>query len=191
MPCSAPAPGAPLTLAEYAVLADDDGWRDELVRGVLVREPRPGARHSRLVGELFVRLDAHGREHGLGVALVDTGFRLPGEPATVRGPDVAFIATARLPETTPVGFWEMAPDLAIEIVSPHDRWTAVQDRAFDYLDAGAREVWVIDPDARRATVHRSRAEAFTLGAEATLEGGDVVPGFRLRLTELFAAVRLR
>jgi len=176
-------------LAEFEAMPAEDAYRIELVRGAVVREPRPGARHSRLVTELLARLREHVRAQGLGIVLVDTGFRLPGEPATVRGADVAFIAAARLPEVAPPGFWELAPDLAVEIVSPHDRWTAVQDKAFDYLDAGTREVWLIDPAARRATVYRSRAESFVV--DDVLDGGAVVPGFSLVLRDFFDAIRLR
>jgi Uma2 family endonuclease len=74
----------------------------------------------------------------------------------------------------------------VEVVSPTDRWTAVQDKAFDYLDAGTREVWVVDPAARRVTIHRSRDESVVLRDAATLDGGRVLPGFALPLIELFA-----
>jgi Uma2 family endonuclease len=178
--------GRALTVEEFERLPDEDRYRIELVRGMLVREPRPGGEHGVVSSELFSRLDRHVRAAGLGRVLMETGFRLPGSPATVRGPDVAFLARERLPAQAPRSFWDVAPDLAVEVISPTDRWTRVQDKAFDYLDAGTREVWVVDPRARRVTVYRSRTESLVLGVESTLTGGAVLPGFELSLTELFA-----
>jgi Uma2 family endonuclease len=177
-----------LTVEEFERLPDEDLYRIELVRGTIVREPRPGGEHGLISSELFSRLDRHVRAAGLGRVLVETGFRLPGSPATVRGPDVAFLARERLPARAPRSFWEGAPDLAVEVISPSDRWTRVQDKAFDYLDAGAREVWVVDPLARRVTVYRSRTESVVLGADSTLSGGTLLPGFELRLSELFSGL---
>ncbi len=117
-----------LTVEQFERLPEEDEFRIELVRGRMLREPRPGAEHSQLTGWLFRRLAAHVEAHGLGIALVDTGFRIPGRPATVRAPDVAFIAMDRLPPVAPRGFWQLAPDLAVEVVSPSDRWTAVQEK---------------------------------------------------------------
>lgn len=177
--------GRPLTVEQFEQLPEEDRYRIELVRGMIVREPRPGGEHGVVSSELFARLDRHVRAAELGRVLVETGFRLPGSAATVRGPDVAFLARERFPARTPRSFWDVAPDLAVEVISPTDRWTRVQDTAFDYLDAGTREVWVVDPVARRVTVYRSRTEIIVLGAESMLTGGAVLPGFELPLTELF------
>jgi hypothetical protein len=119
-----------LTAAQFASLPREDAYRVELVRGRLVRAPRPMPLHARLVTGMVHRLH---------------GVLLAREPDTVRGPDVAFYSHARVPETRyDAGFWG-APDLAIEITSPSNRASDVQEKVTDYLDAGVRLVWVIDP----------------------------------------------
>ena len=99
-------------------------------------------------------------------------------------PDIAFVSTARLPENkrqaSPV-----APDLAVEVVSPTDIQYRVTEKAFAYLDAGTRLVWVIEPVAKTVTVYRSKTDIKTLLCEDTLTGEDVVEGFSCQVVELF------
>jgi Uma2 family endonuclease len=177
-----------LTISEYTTLPDDGGYRTELLRGRLVREPQPGGEHGVLAAELLARLGAHVRQRRLGRALVATGFQLPGEPHSVLGPDVAFVATARLPARTPVGFWQLAPDLAVEVRSPHDRWPDVLAKAHLYLESGTRCVWVVEPRRRRVHVFTTGAAPRVLSESDTLEDDDLVPGFSLPLAELFGAL---
>src|SRR5690606_2026139 len=106
---------------------------------------------------------------GLGRVLVETGVRYPGEPETVRRPDIAFIAASRLPPTPPVSFWQVVPDLVIEIVSPNERWTVVQRKVETDLEAGVREVWLVDPRARRLTTHTAAAAPRVLAADDVLD----------------------
>ena len=103
----------------------------------------------------------------------------------MRAPDVSFVVSNRLPAGPPQGYVPFAPDLAVEIVSPSDRASDVTRRLIDYLDAGSRLVWVIDPGTRTAAVHRSPSDVFMLREHDVLDGGDVLPGFRLPLAELF------
>jgi Uma2 family endonuclease len=97
---------------------------------------------------------------------------------------VAFLRRARVTEPLPEQYFEGAPDLAVEVLSPDDRWTEVEAKVDEYLAAGTVRVWVVD--ARRREVHvfgaggRSR-----LGGEQVLEGEELLPGFRLPLSELF------
>ena len=94
-----------LTLEEYERMPDEDGYSLELAAGRLVREPRPGARHGVIVGDLFRVLDSFVRKRGLGRVLIEAGFLLAEDPPTVRGPDVAFISVERLPAgPVPKGF---------------------------------------------------------------------------------------
>ncbi|MBI4520292.1 MAG: Uma2 family endonuclease [Gemmatimonadetes bacterium] len=181
-------PAGLLTADEFLRLPEEEGKRVELVRGRMVREPLPGGEHGVLVGELHARIAAHVRERGLGRALIECGFHLPGEPHTVRGPDVAVVSTERLPAETPRGFWQLAPDLAVEVVSPSDRWTKVLDKVHQYLEAGSRAVWVVDGRRRRVSVFRPGAETLVLNESDVLDGGDVLPGFSLPLAELFRAL---
>jgi Uma2 family endonuclease len=104
----------------------DDGWRRDLVRGQVVREPPAGFQHGRVAAQIAAILDAFVREHGLGVVVgAETGFILYDEPPTVRAPDLAFVAEGRL-ASEPVGFAPLAPDLAVEIVSPSNTSSEIQ-----------------------------------------------------------------
>jgi Uma2 family endonuclease len=177
-----------VTLFEYEALEEGEDERLELVRGRLVREPAPGGVHGVVLLELLHALHSHVRAHDLGRVLVETGVRYAGEPPTVRRPDIAFIAAGRLPEITPVSFWEVAPDLVIEIVSPNDSWTSIRDKIEMDLDAGVRAVWIVDPRARRVIVHTTAAASRVVTADETLIAGDVVAGFMLRVGDLFAGL---
>jgi Uma2 family endonuclease len=176
------------SIEEFERLPERD-WRTELVQGRLVREPLAGYEHGLLANRISFLLTAFVREHRLGdVLTAETGFVLSEDPPTVRGPDVAFVAAERVPtEGPPAGFARFAPDLAVEVVSPSSRLSEVQDKALDYLDAGARLVWVVEPRARRVMVYRSRSDIRVLGLEEELDGGSVLPGFRLPVREIFEA----
>lgn len=176
-----------LSVGEFERLPEEDAYRVELVRGRLVREPRPGARHGWLMARLGARLQRHVEENHLGLVCMDVGFVLSTDPPSVRGPDIAFLAGDRLPpgELT-TGFPRTAPDLAVEIISPSNSASELQRKVLEFLDAGSRLVWVVDPQARIVTAYRSRDEIRVLGESEELEGGDVLPGFRLPLEALFA-----
>ena len=149
----------------------------ELVRGVLrVREP-PGYLHGRVALRIAARIAEHVRAKELGeVFAAETGFRLSSDPDTVRAADAAFIQSARLPDPPPVGYATVAPDLVVEILSPNDRPGEVLQKVGDWLNAGTRVAWVIDPERRRARVYRADGSESMLGAYDALEGEDV-PGF--------------
>lgn len=175
-----------LTLEEFERLPEEGEYLLELVRGRLVREPRPGGQHGLLTGELVGRLHHHARAHGLGRVVTETGFLLTEDPPTVRGPDAAFISTRNFPATgAPTGFWRVAPDLAVEVVSPSNTATEIQEKILEYLDAGTHLVWVVDPRTRAVTVFRSKSNVRVLTDGDTLEGDDVLPGFKLEISELF------
>lgn len=174
------------TIEEFERLPEDDRHKFELVRGRLVRESRPGARHGRLGIKLGRRLDEFAIEHDLGLVFTDTGFTLFRDPDTLRGPDLSFVSRARIPASGYAGtFWQLAPDLAVEILSPSNRPGEMREKVSDYLAAGSLEVWVVDAERQLITVHRRNAEVERLEAGDTLDGGAVLPGFRLPLAELF------
>jgi Uma2 family endonuclease len=91
----------------------------------------------------------------------------------------------------PERFWEGAPTLAVEVVSPNDRADDIHDRVQDYLDAGSRQVWVLWPRQRSVSVHRPDADTRELGPDATLDGGDILPGFTVRVGDLLDVRRRR
>jgi Uma2 family endonuclease len=176
-----------LMTAEELLLLRDDGRKYELVNGRLrVSEP-PGVPHGYLQLRLGARLTAVVEAAMLGVVFVEGGVVLRRGPDTVRGPDVAFVAHARMPDPLAPGYFEGAPDLAIEIVSPGDAAWEVAEKVEEYLAAGTHLVWVVDPKNRIVVVHTPERVARVLRLADTLDGGDVVPGFRLTLAELFAS----
>jgi len=177
-----------MTIEEFQRMPESV-WRTELVRGRVVREPPAGGEHGSLAGKLHGRLARHVDDDDLGLVLAaETGSRLAEDPdGTVRAPDVAFVSWERIPEDgVPRGFWPGAPDLAVEMASPSNTAEEILEKVFDYLDASARMVWIVHPGTRSVTVYRSRTEIRILGDEDTLEGEDVVPGFRLPLARLFS-----
>lgn len=180
-----PTESSVLTLEEYATL-DEQGQEHitELVRGVLVREPRPGRRHGELQVEMAFHLRRWAEERGARVS-VESGFVLERDPPTLRGPDVAVVLESSDVETDDHGWGSRAPDVAVEVLSPTDSSTAIRRKTMDYLDAGARLVWLVDDEARTVMVHRPDGSANLLKEAETLSGEDVLPGFSLSLEELF------
>jgi len=165
----------------------DDGLKHEIEAGRLLSEPAPGARHGYSAIRMAYLLEAHVERHGLGVVLGnDTGFVLARSPDTVRGPDVSFVAREKLGgRRLPVGPFPGAPDLAVEILSPSNTPASIRAKVADYLAAGTRLVWVVDPAARRVTAYRSLLAPRTLDETHTLDGEEVVPGFSSGIDQLF------
>jgi Uma2 family endonuclease len=173
--------------AEDLYALRDDGRVQELVAGVAVTEPAPGGEHGRVEAQVVMLLKAFVRRNGRGrVYAGDTGFILARAPDTVRGPDVAFVSRERLQSIGEgPGYLPGAPDLAVEILSPGDRPGDVRAKVADYLAAGTRRVWVIDPDAQCVRIYRSLLDSRLLESTEELDGEDVLPGFRVEVAELF------
>lgn len=177
----------PLITAEQLFELPDDGLRHELVEGVLVSMPPASFAHGDACLEIATSLGSFLRAHpDLGRAVAnDTGFLLRRGPDTVMAPDVAFVSSARLPRDLS-RFAELAPDLVVEVVSPSDRASDVTAKALAWVTAGVRLVWVVDPQARIATVYRTDNRFEIVREDGVLDGEDVVPGFRLPLAEVLA-----
>lgn len=161
--------------------------RVELVRGHLtVREPS-GYHHGLVTARLTRALVNHVAATDLGDVLAgDAGFRLARNPDTVRGPDVAFISRTRAPRPTPIAFAPLAPDLVVEVLSPSDRHGETLEKVADWLNAGTRLVWVIDPLRRRARLYRADGTVASVDSDAALDGEDVLPGFTCGLDALLS-----
>jgi Uma2 family endonuclease len=157
----------------------------ELVAGhLIVREP-PGYRHGYVAAQLLLAIGSHVAANRIGrVLAAETGFTLFRKPDTVRAPDVAFISTERLPDRLLHGYPEFAPDLAVEVLSPSDRRGRVLAKIGDWLDAGARLVWIIDPERRHARVYRADGTEAFVDADGMLDGEDVLPRLSIRLTDV-------
>lgn len=173
--------------AEDLLRLPDDGNRYELIEGELRMMTPASPRHGRITNAVAFLLTRHVRQHDLGVVYAaETGFRLRQNPDTVRAPDAAFVARSRIPvEGEPKGFWAIAPDLVVEVVSTSDSASAVQAKVADWLAAGCRLVWVVYPDTQTVTEYRSLAEVRVLTADQELQGGDVLPGFSCAVAEIF------
>ncbi len=165
-----------------------EGKRTELVRGDLVVMAPAGGRHGRIANTIAYLLTEfiRARQRGM-VFAAETGFLLHRSPDTVRAPDVAFVAAERLADgEPPPGFLEMAPDLAVEVVSPSDSSAAVRDKVRDWLEAGTRLVWVVYPDSRSVTVHRHTGEPEEHSETDVLSGSPALPEFSVAVRDLFA-----
>jgi Uma2 family endonuclease len=150
----------------------------ELVRGVLVVREPPGYSHGRVTAALAARLHTHlGRAGTDQDLVVESGFTLARDPDTVRGPDIAVVSRARVPGPAPRGFPELAPDLVVEVRSPGARAGEVLAKVADWLTAGTRLVWVVDPDRRLARVYRQDGTETVVTEHEALDGEDVVPEF--------------
>lgn len=175
-----------LTLEEFELLPEEDAWRVELVRGMLVREPRPAVVHGWVQVRLGSLLMRHVEEHSLGYIFSDVGVILSTDPPTVRGPDLAFVSAERLPNGMPKrGFLPFAPDLCIEIISPSNTFSEIQEKVLEYLESGTRLVWVVYPETGSVTEYRSRIEIRILESTDALEGGNILPGLRVPVASLF------
>ena len=159
--------------------------RTELVRGVLVVREPAGYRHGRVSMELGFLLSRHVKETGAGqVVSGDTGFKLASDPDTVRAPDVAFISQERLPDPQTRGFPALGPDLVVEVLSPDDRPGETLAKIGDWLEGGARLVWIIDPERRVARAYRQGGTETHIAETGTLDGEDVLPGFACTLSSI-------
>lgn len=176
---------ARLISAEELLLSDIPNRSTELVRGVLVVREPPGSWHGRLAARVTFRLGQYVYPRRAGELFSqDTGFQIERDPDTVRAPDVAFVAAARMPQVGRRGYAPIAPDLAVEILSPGDRPAEVLAKVADWLRAGTSLVWVIDPDRALAHVHRADGTIAIVRDNEALDGEDVLPGFRCTLSEV-------
>lgn len=179
---------AQLLTAEDLLRMPDDGFRYELVRGELRKMSPSGHTHGKIAMRISVPLGNYVWKKKLGeVYAAETGFKLASNPDTVRAPDVAFVQKDRVKAAEDVqGFWPGAPDLAVEVLSPGDTYSEVDEKVLDWLDAGTRMVVVVDPRNRSVTVYRSRDNIAILSENDTLNGGEVVPGWKLLIKEIFS-----
>lgn len=155
----------------------------EIVAGQPEEKEMGGARHGgvgvRLIGRLVMHVEAHRLG---GIYGPDTTFQVGQNQ---RLPDVSFVAASRIPiEGEPEGIWPIAPDLAVEIISPNDLYERVSSKVREYFVAGVRQVWLISPEHQTVTIYHSLTHA-TILLENELVSDDLLPGFRCRVSELF------
>jgi Uma2 family endonuclease len=174
-----------ITTAEQLLRAGEEIGRCELVQGELRMMIPPGFEHGRVIINLTAPIANHVRANALGtVVAAETGFWLARDPDTVRAADIAFLCATR-PAGPDRGYYPGAPDLAVEVLSPDDWPGYVREKTAEWLGAGAREVWNVDPGKRTVAVHRSGEAPVVLGDPDTLRGGDLLPGFEIAVRAIF------
>jgi Uma2 family endonuclease len=176
-----------LLTADDLLRLDSQGVKGELIRGVLHETMSVGGRHGEIGGALISEIRPFVRSRRLGrVGGTDAGVLLERNPDTVREPDVLFISAEKLPLDVEVtGYYEVVPDLVAEVRSPSDTLTEFNAKIVMWLDFGVRLVLAIFPATRTVTVHQPDRPPTNLTYDDTLDGGDVLPGFRCRLRDVF------
>lgn len=177
-----------LMTADELLVMPKDGFHYELVKGELKRMPPTGREHGGVTMNLAAPLHLYVKLNKLGqVYAAETGFKLQSDPDTVRAPDIAFVRAERIHSTNrEQGYGDGAPDLAVEVLSPGNTKREMTDKVEEYLAAGGRLVWAVNPKSKTVTVYRSFTDVATLTENDTLDGGDVVPGFQIPVAEIFA-----
>lgn len=176
-----------LTAEEFARLPDpDDGSKQELVRGEVVTMAAPGFVHGRVQVNVAFTLETFIRANPVGRITVESGLVTETDLDTVRGPDVAFWSFDRLPaDRVPEVYADVAADLVVEVRSPGNTARKMTAKVREYLARGVRLVWVVDPEDRTVTVYTAPGGGTVLWDDATITGGDVLPGFSCPVAEFF------
>ena len=168
-----------MTLEQFLI---NDPRSYEYIKGELVPMSNPTVEHGLISANIVIRLGNYVRQHQLGrVVTAETTFQV-GQSG--RKPDVAYLSKERIPEdarqASPV-----PPDLAVEVVSPTDALYDVLEKVAEYLDAGTKMVWVIEPVLKTVTIYRSPTNIKVLTRDDTLMGEEVVEGFACSVMEFF------
>jgi Uma2 family endonuclease len=177
-----------LMTAEMLEVLPHQGRRLELVRGELRESMPTGGDHGDITMELAWHLKTHAKKNNLGKVLAaETGFIVDRNPDSVRAPDISFISREKIELLggLPKGFVPIAPELAVETVSPHDLYTESHDKALMWLEFGAQIVLLVNPRKSSITVYHSKKDIFVLEGDDILDLGTVLPGFTLRVGEIF------
>ena len=175
----------PITGEEFFKMGDIG--RCELVRGEVIHMSPAGWRHGEIAHKIAQYVSIHADENKLGeVSAAETGFYVQRNPDTVRAPDAMFVSNERVAQIgDPVKFLDVAPDLAIEVLSPDDTWMQVETKVEEYFQAGVPLIWVVDPDHRRIAVYNSSGNCILLHEANLLSGEDVLPDFSLPVSQIF------
>ena len=186
-PIPPPPPAEPRITADEFMALPLELKSYELVRGRLVEVPMTNYEHGEIEDNIMWLLNQYVRPRRLGrVTPGDAKFRLARDPDTLRMPDVAFVRADRLPPREQRrSYSPVVPDLAVEILSPSNRSRDIADKVAEYLRAGVRLVWVVDPVTETVTIHTSSAEPVTLSANDEIAGGVVLPDFRCPVAAFF------
>ncbi len=159
--------------------------RFELIEGNAVSRSQPGFNHGCVVANVGAALMGYVRPRKLGAVVAEAGFCVARDPDTVRSPDVAFVRAERIPPGGVRAFFDGAPDLAVEVISPSDRASEIIAKADDWLRFGCTAVWVVDPETKTVTVYSQRPQTLFLSVNDTLVCEELLPGFSLPVADVF------
>lgn len=174
-----------VTAEEFANFPNPpDGSKDELLRGEVITMPPPKGRHGYVQAMIAYLLLNAVRPGKLGWVLTESGVVIERDPDSVFGPDVSFYSAARHPNR-PEGYFEIPPDLVVEVLSPDDRRKKVHEKIKDYVKNGVKLVWLVDPEVKTVTVYAGSLRGTELDESEMITGGDVLPGFTCKVAEFF------
>ena len=175
---------APLTLEEFERLPDD-GNKHELSEGELIIMPPAKFLHTLVAAAILDILRAYLRQHPIAGVFAEAGYVLSHDPEIIRQPDISVLGNDRIAVTQKDGWVEGSPELAVEIVSPSDSAQDLEIKVHQYLRFGARQVWIVYPKQKRIYVHEPGIPPRVLNESETLTGGDLLPGFSVKVSDLF------
>jgi Uma2 family endonuclease len=159
--------------------------RYELVKGELLTMSLSGGEHGAISATVAYLLVGYVKAHNLGIVCgAETGFQLEHDPDTVLAPDAAFIGRERFVKH-PKGFWSGPPDLAVEVISPSERKSKVEQKTAKWLSFGARAVWLINPQNRTVEIVSANADRRLFHESDELHDDEVIPGFRVLVSVIF------
>ena len=182
----------PMTIDEFLV-ADLPEGKSELVRGEVRLTPPPGAPHGKAIANLVFALTADVKERRLGEVFGDSvGYELIRFPHTVRVPDASFVRADRIPsDGVRPGLFKFPPDLAIEVISPSETASSLEEKIRDYATSGTRLIWIVDPMRRTILTIPDDTPVSWLAEADTLDGGSVIPGFACPVADVFEGIARR
>lgn len=183
-------PETPLTVTpeEFAAIAaaNPDLQLERSAKGELIVNPPTGgesdSRNATIIAKLVIWAESYGGMYYGATA----GFVLPN--GATKSPDAAWVEQSRYDALTPQereGFVPLCPDFVVELRSPSDRLSTLQDKMREYIENGARLGWLIDPQTRRVEIYRPGGDLEVLEQPEALSGEEVLPGFRLPLTRIW------
>jgi Uma2 family endonuclease len=179
----------PMLTAPPVVIDDDAPY--EIIDGIRVELPPMSVYATLIASELARKLGNHGETHELGKAIAEGLFRLPLDRDRNRNrkPDAAFVSFARWPKDRPIPLsdnaWDVVPDLAVEVISPTDRFEEIYEKIAEYFEAGVRQAWVLLPSLQMVLIYESLNEIRSLTRTDELDGGALLPGFHMPVGSLF------
>jgi Uma2 family endonuclease len=175
-----------LMTAEELIKLPGGQHRYELVKGELLTMPLAGAQHGAISANIAYLLVSFVKANNPGVVYgAETGFLLERDPDTVLAPDAAFISSERF-SGHPKGYWPGPPDLAVEVISPSERKSKVEQKTTQWLSFGARAVWLVSPQNRTVEVVSGNGERTLFHESDELIDDQVIPGFRVPVSEIFS-----